>query len=295
VPYFDTSKPDPTLALTPKSDLLIEFSKQDPTGNFGAAYSRSTDNGISWAPFQFFDQPISNTSAFSTAFLNVGTTIYAASYGPSTASSGFSPFLWFSNDDGLSWTKLSGLRKPGEPGLNETAIIQTSPSQLLSISRADDGLEPYGRRSDDMGLTWGPLISYTSQIGVLHLPQFVRAGPALVLLGRETLGIPGVQPPNTVGYPRQLAAFVSYDNGQNFQYGTVLDTYTGRQIDGGYCWPIRLSDGTLFVVYYADSNNLARPDIKSVRLSVVEPRHPAAMHFTLSPSLRQPRPVISWA
>ena len=271
VPYFDTSKPDPTLAITPKGDLLIEFVKQDPNGNFGAAYSRSTDNGISWAPFQFFDQPVNNTSAFPTAFLNAGTTIYAASYGPSTVGPGFSPFLWFSNDDGFTWTKLSELRKQGEPGFNETAITQTGPSQLLAVSRTDDSLDTYARLSDDMGVTWGPLISLVSQVGVIHLPQFIQVGPALVLLGRETLGIPGVQPPYTVGYPRQLVAFVSYDNGQTFGYGTVLDTYTGELIDGGYCWPMQLSNGQLFVVYYADSHNLRLPDIKSLRLSIVKP------------------------
>lgn len=271
VPYWDTSKPDPTLAITPKGDLLIEFVKQDLSGNYGAAYSRSTDNGISWAPFQFFDQPVNNTSAFPTAFVNVRTTIYAASYGPSTVGSGFSPFLWFSNDDGFTWTKLSELRKPGEPGLNETAIIQTGPSQLLAVSRTDDSLDTYARRSDDMGVSWGPLISLLSQVGVLHLPQLIQVGPALVLLGRETLGIPGVQPPYTVGYPRQLVAFVSYDNGQTFQYGTVLDTYTGRLFDGGYCWPMQLSNGQVFVVYYADSQNLLKPDIKSLRLSTVKP------------------------
>jgi hypothetical protein len=195
VPYFDTSKPDPTLAITPEGDLLIEFVKQDPGGNFGAAYSRSTDNGVSWAPFKFFDQPVSNTSAFPGAFINVGTTIYAASYGPSTVGSGYSPSLWFSTDDGLTWTKLSDLRKQGEPGFNETAITQTGPAQLLAISRTDDSLDTYARRSDDMGTTWGPLISLVSQVGVLHMPQLIQVGPALVLLGREVLAIPGVQPP----------------------------------------------------------------------------------------------------
>jgi hypothetical protein len=271
VPYFDTSKPDPTLALTPKGDLLIEFVKQDPNSILGAAYSRSTDNGITWAPFQFFDQPVSNTSAFPGAFINVGTTIYAASYGPSTVDSGFSPFLWFSNDDGFTWTKLSELRKQGEPGLNETAITQTGPSQLLAVSRTDDSLDTYARRSDDMGVTWGPLISLGSQVGAIHLPQLIQVGPALVLLGREALAIPGVQPPNTIGYPRQLVAFLSYDNGQTFQDGTVLDTYTGEQIDGGYCWPMLMPDGKVFVVYYADSHNLRQPDIKSLRLSVTKP------------------------
>jgi hypothetical protein len=271
VAYFDTSKPDPTLALTPKGDLLIEFVKQDLNGNLGAAYSRSTDNGITWAPFQFFDQPVSNTSAFPGAFVNVGTTIYAASYGPSTVGSGFSPFLWFSNDDGFTWTKLSELRKQGETGFNETAITQTGPSQLLAVSRTDDSLDTYARRSDDMGLTWGPLISLGSQVGAIHMPQLILVGPALVLLGREALGIPGVLPQNTIGYPRQLVAFVSYDNGQTFQYGTVLDTYTGEQIDGAYSWPMLMPDGKVFVVYYADSHNLRQPDIKSLRLSVTKP------------------------
>jgi hypothetical protein len=270
IPYFDTSKPDPTLALSPKGDLLIEFVKQDPGGNFGAAYSRSTDYGITWAPFQFFDQPVSNTSAFS-AFINVGTTIYAPSYGPSTVGSGFSPFLWFSNDDGFTWKKLSELRKQGDLGFNETAISQTGPSELLAVSRTDDSLDTYARRSEDMGVTWGPLISLVSQVGAIHMPQLIHVGTALVLLRREALAIPGFQPQNTIGYPRQLVAFVSYDNGQTFGYGTVLDTYTGEMIDGAYSWPMLLPDGKLFVVYYADSHNLLQPDIKSLRLSVVKP------------------------
>ena len=62
----------------------------------------------------------------------------------------------------------------------------------------------------------------------------IQAGAPLILMGRETIAIPGVQPVNTKGYPRQLVAFVSYDQGKTFGYGTVLDTYTGEQIDGGY-------------------------------------------------------------
>jgi hypothetical protein len=37
---------------------------------------------------------------------------------------------------------------------------------------------------------------------------------------------------------------------------TVLDTYTGQIIDGGYCWPLLIRIGKVFVVYYADSHNL---------------------------------------
>jgi hypothetical protein len=90
-------------------------------------------------------------------------------------------------------------------------------------------------------------------------------------MGRETIAIPGVQPANTKGYPRQLVAFVSYDGGQTFGYGTVLDTYTGEQIDGGYSWPMLLASGQVYVVYYADSHDLQKPDIKSLTLSVAAP------------------------
>jgi hypothetical protein len=85
------------------------------------------------------------------------------------------------------------------------------------------------------------------------------------------LGIPGVQPANSIGFPRQFVAFVSYDAGRSFSYGTVLDTYTGQQIDGGYSWPMLLPDGRLFVVYDADSNNLRQPDIKSPMVQMTAP------------------------
>ena len=140
-------------------------------------------------------------------------------------------------------------------------------------------------------------------MGVLQDPEMIQAGAALILMGRDATAIPGVEPGNTVGYPRQLVAFVSYDAGRTFGYGTVLDTYTGQTIDGGYSWPILLegqgrTQGTagaaglgldelgycgpfeggcpgrnpqVYIVYYADSHNLREPDIKSVTLSVRPP------------------------
>jgi hypothetical protein len=177
--YFNTSHPDPTLAKTPGGDLMIEFAKQDPNGITGAAYARSTDNGLTWNPFTFFDQPVSNSSAFPTAFLNLGQLMYAASYGPSTVGTGNSPFLWSSSDDGHTWSKISELRQGSEPGLNETAITETAPGELFAMSRTDNSLDTYGRFSEDMGVSWGPLISYTAQFGVIQLPQLVPAGSAL--------------------------------------------------------------------------------------------------------------------
>jgi Domain of unknown function (DUF2341)/BNR repeat-like domain len=255
VAYFDTSGPDPSLARTPGGDLWIEFVKQDPAGVSGAAYARSTDNGLGWSAFTFFDEPASDTSAVPTRILNDGTTMLAASYGPSKLSSGHAPFLWLSTDDGYTWVKRSTIGGPGEAGMSETAIEQVAPGTLLAISRADNGQNTYGHFSWDMGQTWGPMLDYTSQVGVLQLPQLLQVGSALILFGRENYF-----------FTPQLVAYVSYDEGETFQYGTVLDRWPNNPIDGGYCWPILMTDGRVFVVYYADTLGQRFPDIKSLVL-----------------------------
>ncbi len=209
--------------------------------------------------------------------------MYGAGYGKYTLGSGNAPGLWASSDDGFNWTKLSSLRLLGDPSLSETAIAQTGPNTLFAIMRDDNNLNTYGRYSSDMGMSWEPLISYASQVGVLQGPEMMQAGPALILMGRETIQIPGVQPPNTTGFPRQLAAFVSYDGGQTFGYGTALDAYTGKQIDGSYSWPMLLPSGQVYVAYYSDSQNLQKPDIKALTLSVAPPSTlPAASIHVLS-------------
>jgi hypothetical protein len=296
--YWDSSKPDPGLARTPLGDLLIAFVKADSSGDLGGAYSRSGDDGLTWGPFTFFDDPPTATYVVD-PLLNIGSTMYGAGYGLYVGGTGYAPSVWSSSDDGLNWSKLSELRGPEDPGLDETALAQTGPHTLFAMMRTDDGLDTFGQYSDDLGFTWGPLISYTSQVGVLQDPEMIQAGAALILLGRDATAIPGVLPADTIGYPRQLVAFVSYDAGQTFGYGTVLDTYTGQTIDGGYSWPIlpepqnrwpaedlgldgagrcqpaevgcRGQNSQVYIVYYADSHNLSEPDIKSVTLSVRPP------------------------
>jgi hypothetical protein len=300
VVYWDSSKPDPGLARTPLGDLLISFIKADSNGDLGGAYTRSADNGLTWGSFSFFDNPPTNTSIVD-PLLNIGSTMYGAGYGPYQGGTGDASTVWSSADDGVTWDKLSELRAPEDPGLNETALARTAPDTLFAMMRSDDNVDTFGRYSTDLGFTWGPLISYTSQVGVLQDPEMIQAGPALILMGREAIAIPGVLPANTIGYPRQLVAFVSYDGGQTFGYGTVLNTYTGQTIDGGYSWPIllerpsdpsrqvagaldaagpshcQLDEGNcqpnpqVYVVYYADSNNLRQPDIKSLTLAVAPP------------------------
>ena len=217
--------------------------------------------------------------------------------GPGHVSSPF-VILRRSRDGGATWSPEEvywDSSKP-DPGLARTPLGDL----LIAFVKADSSGDLGGAysRSADNGFTWGPLISYTSQVGVLQDPEMIQAGAALILMGRDATAIPGV-PGDRIGYPRQLVAFVSYDAGQTFGYGTVLDTYTGQTIDGGYSWPILPEpqrgwaagelgrDGAeycqlaefgcwsrnrqVYIVYYADSHNLSEPDIKSVTLSVGAP------------------------
>ena len=233
---------------------MIEFVKLDPNGVAGSAYSLSQDNGLTWGAFTFFDDPVSNTSAFPTSFLTVSGTMYAASYGPHGDGTDDST-LWDSVDSGTSWIKLSGIRQTTDAGINETAIAEVGPTRFLAISRDDLGTNTWAHFSDDSGMTWGKQIDYTSQVGVLQLPQLIQAGNALLLFGRQF---------DPTAYPNQIVAFASFDGGMTFIDRTVLDTYTGEGIDGGYCWPLLAGDGQVFMVYYADSFNLRQPDIKSL-------------------------------
>lgn len=272
VAYFNTPGTDPTVMRTPGGDLILELIKKDAaSGLSGSAYTRSVDNGVSWSPFTFLDQPVDRTAALPTLWVNDGTMIYAVGYGPSSFDDSHSPFFFSSSDDGLTWNKGPELRVAGDPGANESALAKIGSNGLLTIMRTDDNRETYGRFSSDVGATWGPLVSYTSQVGVLQLPQLIQAGSALLLLGRETSGLKNA-PGLPQGAAQQLAVFVSYDEGQNFAYGTVLEDYTGAQVDGGYCWPLLMNDGRVFVVYYADSQNLRKPDIKSLVLKLDPPQ-----------------------
>ena len=72
VVYFDSSVPDPALLRTPLGALVMALGKADQSGRELAAYSRSTDNGLTWTPFTFFNDPATDT--FSVAPSLVGWT-----------------------------------------------------------------------------------------------------------------------------------------------------------------------------------------------------------------------------
>jgi hypothetical protein len=257
---WNTNSPDPTLARTPLAqDALIEFGKQNQSGTAGAAYARSIDNGFTWTGFTFFDSPVNDTSFTPTLYLIDGLTMYAAAYGPYGDGTD-DAIIWVSADDGYYWAKQSTVRQPGDAGINETALAKVGATTLLAVSRDDANTSTWAHFSNDMGATWGPQIDYTAQVGLLQLPQLLQIENVLLLFGRNPAA-------------NQVVMFASYDGGRSFTDRTVLDTYTGLSIDGGYCWPIVRAEKESFVVYYADSSGLRLPDIKSLVVRLKKTLH----------------------
>lgn len=251
------NSPDPTLARAPLSrDLIVEFGKPNLDNVSGAAFARSTDSGETWGAFTFFDDPVDATTFTPALYLIDGSMMYAPAYGPYVGNDGTDDaIIWLSDDDGFTWKKISTVRQRGDAGINETSIAKIGPTTLLAISRDDAGANTWGHVSKDNGLTWGQQIDYTPQVGVIQLPQLLRVRHMLLLFGRNPSA-------------NELVVFASFDGGTTFGSKTILETYTGLSIDGGYCWPILRDDGKVFVVYYADSQGLRFPDIKSVLLKV---------------------------
>jgi hypothetical protein len=229
------------LSRTPGGDVFGVGQRAGDT----VGYNRSSD-GSTWSDYTISDM------AFITQMLLDGSDMYASRY-RATVPSGSTAEIWKSVDDGFTWNLLSTLREPGDAGVNETAICKLGTNRILAISRSDDETATYVKFSDDMGQTWGSQLDYTTQVGILQMPQLLNMGGFLLLIGRD-------------GRNNRLVGFTSQDKGLTFVGKTILDTYTGNYIDGGYSWPLRLSDGRVFVAYYADSNNLQQPDIRSLKL-----------------------------
>lgn len=254
VQYFDSSTPDPGLFLLPDNRLMIQMGKTDQNSIAGAAYSYSSDNGITWGTFGFYGSPPNEVSETLLAPIP-GSSLYSVGYGPHGDGS-FDAKLYQSIDNGASWPAFSTIRQSGEGGINETSIAYLGGSDIFAMSRSDSGTTTIGHFSRDLGKTWEPQIDYSTQVGILQYPILLQTTNALLLFARHI----------TQSAPWEFSVFASYDGAKTFTDQTLLDTYTGLAIDGGYCAVLVRPDGKILVVYYADSNNLRLPDIKSLVL-----------------------------
>lgn len=232
---------DVYLQTTPAGNLLTTF---DTVGG-QQTYSRSVDNGVTWSPISSFS-PVPNGYFVTKAFA-VGTDMYMVSYNSGSA------WMWKSGNDGVTWTRLGEIDQPGETQTSETGACRMGDGRIIAISRATTNAATFAHFSSDLGVTWTAAQDYTSKLGVLSLPQVLMWQGKVVVVGRS--------------YPtRALVVYASADNGVTWTAGLTLDSYSGLAQDGGYCWPLVMDDGRLFVVYYANSTNPAKPDIKSLKI-----------------------------
>jgi hypothetical protein len=241
------------------------YVRRTPLGNLSSdadrlpdqpAYNRSTDDGASWSAYTSFNT--ATGSSFSNLAFIDGDRMYMTNYRyAAELGDGTSAFFWVSLDDAGSWNEIGAIRAIGEPGISETAVCKLPSGRIFALSR-DSGTNTstYVHFSDDMGATWEGVIDYTDQVGVIQLPQVLVVGSKVVLFGRDF-------------ERRQLVAFISDDNGVTFKDRTVLDTYAGKVADGGYCWPMLMHDGRIFVAYYAAADDLGTPEIRSVKVRVL--------------------------
>jgi hypothetical protein len=233
---------DVYVRTTPLGNLL---SSLDMPG--GQLYNRSTDDALTWSSPVPFDQ--NPGGYFVTLGFSDNTNAFMADYDAHG-----SAFFWESTDDGVTWTRLSEIHHADEAAITETGVAKMENGSLIAVSRDNINTNTYLHFSDDMGKTWGDAQDYTSQLGTLSLPQVMAVGSRILLLGRDHS-------------QKQLVLFVSTDLGKTFTNRIVLDTYFGEPSDGGYCWPMLMDDGRVFVAYYAnDAANLGHPNIKSLKI-----------------------------
>jgi hypothetical protein len=236
---------DPTLWVTPGNNLLVEFGKNNAQSVEGAAWSLSEDSGVTWSLFSWFDNPVSNTE-FVPTYLNVGSDVYGMGYGPYYLNDGTTDVGWWkSENDGVSFSKVSTVRQPRDASINESAAIQTGATSIFLIARSASNMSTYVHTSNDLGLTWSSQIDYTSQIGVIQNPNLQRVGKVIVLHGRDYLA-------------KTFVAYFSYDNGVTFGSKLVLDTPIWGPDAISYSASVVLPGQNLLIAYETNIGNGAQ-------------------------------------
>jgi hypothetical protein len=244
---------DPTLWVTPGSNLLVEFGKKNAQSVEGAAWSLSQDSGVTWSSFSWFDNPVSNTD-FVPNYLNLGPDVYGVGYGSYYLNDGTTDASWWkSENDGLSFSKLSTVRQPGDESINESVAIQTGATSILLIARSASNMSTFVHTSNDLGLTWSPQIDYTSQVGVIQDPNLQRVGKVIVLHGRDFLA-------------KTFVAYFSYDNGVTFGSKLILDTPIWGPDAMSYSASVVLPGHNLLIAYETDTGHGAQINLLNLHV-----------------------------
>jgi hypothetical protein len=222
----------------------------DNGGSAASGYVYSSDNGATWSA------PVIFETVFGNRGFRLGSDAYVAGYKNSLVGTGSGAFLYKSSDDGVTWSKVSEIRKVGEPQLTETGICYLGNNTILAISRDNFQTNTYKHISHDLGATWDDVVDITSQVSVLDLPQVLNLGTCLLMVARDSL-------------LSALVMFLSYDQGATWSSKITLDSYALPNIsaiDGGYSCPRVIDSTHVLVPYYAAARyaQVHSTDIKSL-------------------------------
>ena len=154
--------------------------------------------------------------------------------------------FWKSADNGVSFSKVSSVRQPGDASINESAAIQIGAKSIFLVARSASNMNTYVHTSHDLGVMWSSQVDYTSQIGVIQNPNLQRVGKVMVLHGRDFLA-------------KTLVAYFSYDNGVTFGSKLVLDTPILEARDAiSYSASVVLPGHNLLIAYETNVGNGAQ-------------------------------------
>lgn len=257
---------NPVAVVTRGGEILLWCSayQWSPREKGPCYWSVSKDDGKTWSAFE----PFGGNEGFSTYYMVDAIQTADGLLGGSAdfkwpgVGNCHVP-IWHSADDGKTWQVRSRLTSPNEDIGDETALLETSPGEILCILRDRYGKhkDTWAFRSADGGKTWSEKEPMRPMLGcTLQRPFLTRLDEKTVLLsGRDW-------------DRKRIVVYVSRDNAKTFGERHVFDEYLR---DGAYTAAVATGPREAYMVWYSDGGKKgALPDIEAATFQVLdEPKH----------------------
>ncbi|CAH1689065.1 hypothetical protein CHELA1G11_20403 [Hyphomicrobiales bacterium] len=146
--------------------------------------------------------------------------------------------VFASRDEGRTWERRGGIAIP-RPQFDEAVLIERKDGSVWMTCRSETGL--WESISTDCGLTWSaPMQSTIGHINARHFIRRLRSGRLLLVKHGQSVG-------TATDKRRELCAFLSDDDGRNWQGGLLLEGRAER--DCSYPDGFQFHDGMIGIVY----------------------------------------------
>ncbi len=150
--------------------------------------------------------------------------------------------VFVSTDKGETWTRRGGVEFP-HFNFDEHMIVELKDKRLWMLARTQDGM--YESMSDDQGRTWSePAYRFPHRNARFFIRRLSSGKLLLVRHG---------QVDEKTAQRSHLRAFLSDDDGQNWQGGLLLDERSGISYPDGF----QAADGTIRIIYDRDRYSTA--------------------------------------